>query len=835
MYITNIDEVVPILRSRLRDYLTLKLKIRSNARRIKCFVHNDNDPSMHFNPKSNDETVKCFSCGWSGDIFAAAAHLENLPSSGPEWVTETIPKLCEDLEIQVKLGQPTSMDKEKMKHYKLCQDIFDILSDSTEGAKEYVKRRNWIQEEVLIGSISEEKLKSNLFSMGWSEIDVLRSLLVSTRNFSFFNEDRITFAIKDHLNRPIGFITRPINPTNKAKYINSPESIVYDKSKTLLGIDTAKKHIRKKGVYIVEGPGDLMQLYRLGIYNAVAVCGTALTVHHLSLLKSLGCTSINLNFDWDDAGRIATQRVLENAIKQVPGLSISVILKPEGMHDSTIKDPDDYLKSSTNPEDYLSLSKKTAFEWQLSQMSDNESPDIICRKMIPSISAEPAAIKREILIKTLSEYTGISARSINSDVESLRNNKFQERKEKLSSQTERYIQSVQDDPDNIMAHLAEHERSVERIEKEYKRASLGVNYQISRYRAIQEQRKMQDGDENSSTFKMDHFSWFQEAMAGGQNWTSGCLMYVGGRANSGKTATTLLIGCDIAMSDENSLVIFHSTDDSYDQIEPRIKSNLYHMSQTHNPPLTIGMLVQPHIYLNTAGDSHIEGYEHADEVFQNLINEERLVIIDAEDGSTLTVLERNLRYYRQKYPSRKILVVCDNTHNYMDFLNMDQSMRMTMISNQQKNLTAKYKCCMIATAEYRKNMPMDHSKFKLPVDDDLADARALMYRPNIIFHVYNDLHDRKDHAEIFWKDEENKVYPRLLLHFTKNKISGFKEKLVLDLNISNIFLTPIDPEEARQDTASFVGHKDSKRVKLSDNRVIIMEATEYSGENEHDY
>ncbi len=95
MYITNLDEVVPVLRGRLRDYLVLKLGIRANARKIKCFAHGDEDPSMHFNPKNDDETVKCFSCGWSGDIFAAAAHLENLPSSGSEWITQTIPALCD--------------------------------------------------------------------------------------------------------------------------------------------------------------------------------------------------------------------------------------------------------------------------------------------------------------------------------------------------------------------------------------------------------------------------------------------------------------------------------------------------------------------------------------------------------------------------------------------------------------------------------------------------------------------------------------------------------------------------------------------------------------------
>ena len=826
MYITNIDEVVPVLRSRLRDYITLKLGTRANARKIKCFVHNDSNPSMHFNPKNNDETLKCFSCDWSGDIFAAAAHLENLPSSGPEWITKTIPKLCDDLDIQVKLGDPSPADKERMKQYKLCQDIYDILAAADDLNKDYLDQRNWIQTDILIGSISEEELKSQLLTLGWSDTDIIRSLLVKTRNFNFFGEDRVTFAVKDSLNRPIGFITRPIEPIAKMKYMNSPESSIYDKSKSLLGIEIAKKHIRQDGVYIVEGPGDLLQLYRLGIYNAVAVCGTALTAHHLALLKSLGCKSIYLNFDWDNAGRMATQRVLENVLKKVPGLSVQVILQP----DSGEKDPDEYLFSCKDKECYTSLPRKTAFEWQLTQISDNESPDTICQKMIPSIAAEPAAIKREILVKTLSEFTSISPRSISTDVESVRNNKFEERKQQLSSQADRYIQSVQADPDNIMAHLAEHERSVERIEKEYQRSSLGVNYQISRYQAIQQQRSLHEGDENSSTFKMNHFGLFAEAMAGGQNWTSGCLMYVGGRANSGKTATTLLIGCDVAMSDENAIVIFHSTDDSYDQIEPRIKSNLYHMTHSSNPNLTIGMLVQPHLYLKDVEESYLEGYKEADAKFQELINDERLVIIDAEDGSTLTVLERNLRYYRQKYPSRKILLVCDNTHNYMDFLNMDQSMRMTMISNQQKNLTAKYKCCMIATAEYRKNMPMDQSKFKLPVDDDLADARALMYRPNIIFHVYNDLHDRKDHAEIFWKDDNNKIYPRLLLHFTKNKISGFKEKLVLDLDITNIFLTPIDPEEAREDTANFVSLKDSKAITLSDNRVITLEATEYEQE-----
>ena len=139
---------------------------------------------------------------------------------------------------------------------------------------------------------------------------------------------------------------------------------------------------------------------------------------------------------------------------------------------------------------------------------------------------------------------------------------------------------------------------------------------------------------------------------------------------------------------------------------------------------------------------------------------------------------------------------------------------------------------MIATAEYRKNMPMDHSRFKLPVDDDLADARALMYRPNAIFHVYNDLHDRKEHAEIFWAGEDGKAYPRLLLHFTKNKISGFKDKLVLDLDPKSVTLQPKNPQTARIETDAFISQKSEGIVKTDGTSVIYIKANEYNNENE---
>ena len=178
------------------------------------------------------------------------------------------------------------------------------------------------------------------------------------------------------------------------------------------------------------------------------------------------------------------------------------------------------------------------------------------------------------------------------------------------------------------------------------------------------------------------------------------------------------------------------------------------------------------------------------------------------------------------------MLICDNTHNYMDFMNMEQSTRMTMISNQQKILTTKYHCSMIATAEYRKNMNFDYSKIRLPVDDDLADARALMYRPNVIFHVYNDVHDRKEHAEIFWNDSDGNMRPRLMLHFTKNKISPFKEKLFLDLDPMSVTLNPVGNQKASADAEHYRDLKESGHVKSDGKKVMYVDADDYNDENE---
>ena len=827
MYITDTDEVVALLRTKLSDYLQLKLgKDYSHNKRFRCFAHDDNDPSMHLNPKAHNEAVKCFSCGYYGDIFTVANTLDQLPLNGPEWLTYTLPKLCEDLSINYSPGELTADQKLRLATFKLAQNISDILSSQYSKSIDYLVERNWIQPFSSVGQIDPDVLTQKLIrDYGWDSAFIANSGLVKTRYSSCFGNDKITFAIKDHAKRTIGFICRNINykEQNIPKYVNTQETSIYKKSQALLGIDVALREAKKSGLFIVEGPGDLMQLYRLGIKNAVAVCGTSFTEDHLLYLKSLGIKKIYLNFDWDQAGYAATQRVLSSILKVTSGMATYIVIPPSDEYN----DVDEYLATSVNASDYFDLERMPAFEWQLNSFSDSDTPDTICAKMVPIIAAETSSVKREILIRYLAQYTTVSSNSIANDVNNILNNKFSERMDKIRAATESYARSAADDPDNVRSHMAMHEQALEIIDKEYRTNTIGINYQIDRFKTLQDVRLESTDDQIATGFKMDYFSDFADNMNGGMSWSSGALMYVGGRANSGKTATCLMIGTDIAMSDENALVIIHSTDDSYEQIEPRIKTNIYRMSGYDGPNLTIGMVVQPNVNL-PKDDAHQKAFTVANKIFMELIEQERLVIIDSEDGANLSTLERNLKYYRNKYPKRKILMVCDNTHNYIDFMNLEQTSRMTMISNQQKNLTVKYHACMIATAEYRKNMPMDHSKMRLPVDDDLADARALMYRPNVIWHVYNDMHDRKEHAEFFWKDEEGNMRPRLLLHFTKNKISGFKEKLVLDLDPSTVSLKPVSQNAALQAAEQYHDLKQAGYVMSDGRQVRYLDADEYN-------
>lgn len=791
MYINNIEELVEALKPRLQEYLISKIGREAEKKKFKCYVHEEASPSMSFNPKTGNTSVHCFGCGITHDIFSAVSHFENLPSVGSEWVTTTLPTLAERFGLQIKGGEISPGEKERSKLYKLMSDVANILAvSSSEPVQDYLQSRGWSDEKLIVGQINQSDLTTKLTELGWDLTSIYSHLLIGARN-PLFGDDRITFAIKDYRGRVIGFISRNLG-TEGAKYVNSPESLIYEKRKALFGLDTALTEGKKNGLYIVEGSGDLAALHSVNIFNVVATCGTAFTSDHLSLLKTLGIRKLFFSLDWDTAGQQAMRRVLKEELKAsaVTGTSIFVVDTPT----KEVKDVSELLQGETSGDCFTTLRKIPAFEWVLSQAT-NVSPEDLCQEMIPVIALDDSAVRREGFVKILSDKTGVSVLAIKEDISAIRDNKVREKNLRVQAATEKYNKEIEQDPSNCTALLRGYQEDLFLIEKEFNKVPQGADFQLSRFEALESERSLPDIAK--CKFNLGRFTMLSEAFDGGVNWTRDSFFLIGGRANSGKTAFTLSLGTDIAFHDEDTIVIGHFTDDSYRLIEPRIKCNIATiLREEGDPVLTIGKADNPRMNIVNRAEQFV--YDRATQSIRNLIAEERLLLLDQEDGKTLTTLERTLRQMRNRHPDKKIFVMCDGIHNYRDFGNLDQTRRITKISESLKDMTAQYECAITTTAHYRKNMPLDKSQMRLPEDDDLADARALMYDPNAIIHIYNDLHDRKDAATIFWKRKDNpEPQPRLLAIISKNKISEYKNKLCFDMDKTCVSLTQVDIDVAR--------------------------------------
>lgn len=814
MILSNIEEVISLLRSKFPEYLAKKGIFNGEpGKMFRCFLHDDSSPSMHLNPKANFEAATCFGCMKSADIFSAAAHLDGLPSSGPGWIQETIPHLAEYLEIPVALGEPSEHEILRSKFFSLARDIADIIQHPANVADAYIKERQWANSVEDCYSVDFEKVMAHLAEKGWTRdiIYGMKMITYGATDTPLIGKKQITWVIKDHRGRPVAFISRQLD--RDPKYVHSAESPIFLKREILYGLDFAKPLAKKRQpLTIVEGPGDRFSLLHHEIKCTVALCGVALTEHHLNNLKSLGISELALCLDWDEAGQQAIERLASLLhTKKIQGFNIDVICPVQGY-----KDIDEYLKDGNSPHDLTVIS---LFEWLITRTNLDNAEEVSLR-LIPVIAASPTAIKRDMLARRLCELTGITHAAILTDVDRLRNNAYEEKKERILAATDKYRAAVESDPTNVQAAFATHESEISNIEAEYEKDTFGANYQLARFDAIQELKK--DTSVDRSAFEMNTYTNFKDALSDGMTWASGTLIYFGGRENSGKTACMCAMALDVAISDPDTIVIFHFTDDAYAVVEPRIITNIAYLL-TQKQKLSIGEAGCPAKGFHSSETSAL--YSQAATFFRGLLGEERMMIIDSEDGSNLSATEKALKHMRRKYPKKKILVVIDNTYNLSDFPHLDQTPRIARIADIQKKLTIKYQCCMFASAEYCKEK-RDPRKIQFPTNEDLADSRALKYRASIIIHVYNDVNDRGDYAEVYWNDpmDPEMPKPRLMLLFGKNKVGGFKHKLIMDLNPRTVCLAPISWENARADIDQMLG----KGMRIEKGRLIVN--TEYEGE-----
>lgn len=316
-----------------------------------CPFHAEKTPSFFISPAR--QIWHCFGgCGEGGDIFKFVMKLEGLE------FPEALRLLAQRAGVMLKREDPAARSERNRLH-DICEEaalVFERVLGNTPAAKSYLRTRGVSEDtikEFRIGFAPQswDFLLKQLLQKKFSREEIERAGLAirSQDNFSWYDRfrGRIIFPITDSAGRVIGFGGRvfsvedgkPSSPEKvEAKYINTPQTPIYDKSRVLYGFDRAKHEIRAKNqVVVVEGYMDCVMSHQAGVKNTISVSGTALTFQQLQIVKRL-CDTLICSFDADQAGDSATKRSLALAAQFELKRKIAVI--PSG------KDPADAVKEN---------------------------------------------------------------------------------------------------------------------------------------------------------------------------------------------------------------------------------------------------------------------------------------------------------------------------------------------------------------------------------------------------------------------------------------------------------------------------------------------------------
>lgn len=314
-----------------------------------CPFHSEKTPS--FMVSAERQVFKCFGCGESGDVFTFLEKME-----GWEF-KEALEELASRVGVKLKSFAPSAQSREKEKILainELASKFYGHILNKHqlgERARKYldergVKPKAWAEYGLGYAPAGWQNILDFLVKRGFSGADIAASGLVIARQGygkdgkSFYDRfrDRLIFPLKDAKGTILGFSARILDQAtkNEPKYVNSPETPVFNKGSLLFGLDIAKNSIRNNNeAVLVEGEFDVISSHQAGIENVVASKGTALTEKQVSLLSRM-CENVTLCFDGDIAGDAAARRGIE--LLDMAGVIVKVVKL------GNFKDPDEYIK-----------------------------------------------------------------------------------------------------------------------------------------------------------------------------------------------------------------------------------------------------------------------------------------------------------------------------------------------------------------------------------------------------------------------------------------------------------------------------------------------------------
>jgi len=376
-----------------------------------CPFHNEKSGSFMVTPAKN--IFKCFGCGKGGDSVRFIREIEGIGyvealrflAKKYNIEIEEVALTPENLEEKNRIDALNIINVRAQKFFE--QQLFETDRGLSVGYS-YFEKRKFSDETMRAFGLGyappeHDTLAKQLQSEGYA-VELLKQVgLVSQYDRDFFR-DRVMFPIYNVSGRPIAFTGRIMISDPKApKYINSPETEVYSKSKSLYGLFQSRQAIQKADLcYLVEGNTDVISMHQGGIKNVVASSGTALTVEQLRLIKRF-TPNVTIVYDSDSAGIKAALRGLDLALEE--DMNVRVVLLPEK------EDPDSFINAQGGEvvSQYLKDNARDfiIFKAELLQKETANDPigqSKVLKEVISSIAKISDAIKRQNYIKTCAAF-----------------------------------------------------------------------------------------------------------------------------------------------------------------------------------------------------------------------------------------------------------------------------------------------------------------------------------------------------------------------------------------------------------------------------------------------
>ena len=407
-------------RINIEDLASEYLELRRAGRNFKALSPWTNERTPSFIVSPEKQIWHDFSSGKGGDIFGFIMEVEGM--SFREALEFLARKAGVELQQfdNVRAKQIAEKKKRLYEILNTSANIFQNALMKSDEAKEYVFKKRRLSKEIVrefkIGYApnTTRAVVDFLTKKGFSKKDIEDAGMTNRFGGDIFR-DRMVISLQDSTGAPIGFTGRLLKDAENApKYLNTPQTLLYDKSNNVFGLPQAKNEIRKTGfAVVVEGNMDVISSHQAGVKNVVATAGTAITVRHLKAISRFS-SDIRLCFDADDAGVNATERAI--ALSQEAGVELSIISLDQSGGEA--KDPDELIQIDVELWKKSINAPSPAVEWVLNQYQKRlDISTAVGKKQFSNVSLKLVEklsdpVEKEFYLEEISKRLGTSKEAL---------------------------------------------------------------------------------------------------------------------------------------------------------------------------------------------------------------------------------------------------------------------------------------------------------------------------------------------------------------------------------------------------------------------------------------